>query len=94
MLAVIAKVTAKTDQVEAVKAGLESVISPTRGEDGCLLYDLHQDIENKNIFFFYENWDSMQHLEKHRMTPHMVHLGETIKDLLEKHVEVNVMDKL
>ncbi len=94
MITVIAKVTAQPDQIEAVKAGLESVIAPTRNEKGCLLYDLHQDIKDKNIFFFYENWDTMQHLEQHRMMPHMVHLGETIKDLLEKHMEVNVMDKL
>ncbi len=94
MLTVIAKVTAKEDQIDAVKAGLESVIAPTRNEEGCLLYDLHQDIEHKNIFFFYENWDTVAHLEKHRMAEHMVHLGETIKGLLEKHMEVNLMDKL
>lgn len=94
MLNVIAKVTAKIDQIETVKAALESVIEPVRNEEGCLLYDLHQDIKDKNIFFFYENWDSLEHLEKHRMTPHMVKLGHQIKDLLEKHMEVNLMEKL
>ncbi len=94
MLNVIAKVTAKPDQIEAVKTGLLTVIEPTRQEEGCLSYDLHQDIKDKNIFFFYENWDSLDHLEKHRMTPHMVELGHQIKDLLEKHMEVNLMDKL
>ncbi|MGI4750120.1 MAG: putative quinol monooxygenase [Janthinobacterium lividum] len=94
MLTVIAKVTAKTDQIDTIKAALESVLEPVRSEEGCLLYDLHQDIKDKNIFFFYENWDSLEHLEKHRMTPHMVHLGEMIKDLLENHMEVNLMDKL
>lgn len=94
MLTVIAKITAKKDQIEAVKTNLKSVITPTRNEKGCLLYDLHQDIEHKNIFLFYENWDSVAHLEKHRMTEHMINLGETIKDLLEKHLEVNLFEKL
>ena len=94
MLTVIAKVTAKADQVEAVKAGLESVIEPTRNEQCCLLYDLHQDMQHNNTFFFYENWESADHLEKHKLAEHMVHLGETIKDLLEKHMEVNLMYKL
>lgn len=94
MLTVIAKVTAQPQQVEAVKAALQTVLEPTRKENGCLLYDLHQDIEHKNIFFFYEHWDTVSHLETHRMTPHMVHLGETIKGLLEKHMEVNLMDQL
>ncbi|RYE09294.1 MAG: antibiotic biosynthesis monooxygenase [Sphingobacteriaceae bacterium] len=94
MLNVIAKVTAKTDQIEAVKAGLLTVIEPTRREEGCISYELHQDIKDKNIFFFYENWDSLHHLEEHRLKPHMVELGHQIKDLLEHHMEVNLMDKL
>lgn len=94
MLTVIAKVTAKEDQIEAVKAGLQSVIAPTRKEEGCLLYELHQDIDNRNVFFFYEHWDSPLHLDKHRLTPHMAHLGETIKGLLEKHMEVSLLEKL
>jgi len=94
MLTVIAKVTAKASQIDAVKTALQSVLAPTRNEEGCLLYHLHQDIENKDIFFFYENWDSVAHLEKHRMAAHMVDLGERIKALLEKHMEVNMMDKL
>lgn len=94
MITVIAKVTAKENETEAVKSALKSVVAPTRNEEGCVLYDLHQDIENKNIFFFYEEWDSVVHLENHRMSAHMVHLGETIKDLLEKHMEVNMMDKI
>lgn len=52
MLNVIAKVTATPDQIEAVKTGLLTVIEPTRQEEGCLSYDLHQDIKDKNIFFF------------------------------------------
>ena len=83
MLTVMAKVTAQSDQIEAVKAALQTVLAPTRNEYSCLLYVLHQEIEHKNLFFFYENWNSVSHLETHRMAPHIVHLGETIKELLE-----------
>lgn len=94
MLNVIAKVTAQTAHIETVKSALLAVLEPVRSEEGCLSYDLHQDIKDKNIFFFYENWDTLHHLEEHRMKPHMVELGHQIKDLLEKHMEVNLMDKL
>lgn len=94
MLTVIAKVTAKEDQIEAVKTALKSVVEPTRNEEGCLLYDLHQDIEHRNVFFFYECWDSPIHIDKHRLTPHMVNLGKSVKDLLEKHMEVDLLEKL
>ncbi len=94
MLNVIAKVTAQIEQTETVKTALKAVLEPVRKEEGCLSYDLHQDIKDKNIFFFYESWDTLHHLEEHRMTSHMVELGHQIKDLLEKHMEVNLMDKL
>jgi quinol monooxygenase YgiN len=94
MLTVIAKVTAKTEQTEAVKAELESLIVSTRKEDGCKLYDLHQDIQHKNTFFFYEEWESKEHLEKHAHSEHMVKMGQTIKDWLEKPMEVSLLEKL
>lgn len=52
MLTVIAKVTAQSAHIEAVKTALQTVLAPVRNEDGCLLYVLHQDIEHKNLFFF------------------------------------------
>ena len=40
---VVAKVTAKAEAVEAVRGELLKMVAPTRAEDGCLEYRLHQD---------------------------------------------------
>ncbi|WP_299971774.1 antibiotic biosynthesis monooxygenase [uncultured Roseobacter sp.] len=42
-LTITGNVVAKEDQIDFVKAELEKLITPTRAEDGCLQYDLHQD---------------------------------------------------
>jgi len=57
-LTIVAHITAKADKIALVKAELKKLISPTRIEEGCLQYDLHQDRNNPACFMFYENWQS------------------------------------
>ena len=35
-------------------------------------YDLHQSLENAEIWFVYENWRSMQDLDSHMKSVHCV----------------------
>jgi quinol monooxygenase YgiN len=55
---------ARPGQTEALGAALAALVAPTRGEAGCLNYDLYQSIENAEIWFVYENWCSMQDLDR------------------------------
>jgi len=56
---------ARRGQSEAASAAaLAALVEPTRGEAGCLTYDLHQSLENAEIWFVYENWRSMQDLAR------------------------------
>jgi len=41
-------------------------------EDGCLQYELKQNIDNKNHFVLLEKWESEEALSAHDKTPHMV----------------------
>ena len=56
---------------DIVKKELLSLISPSHSDDGCINYDLHQDIEDKSVFIFYENWTSKEKLDNHLQTPHL-----------------------
>ena len=58
---------ARPGQTEALGAALAALVAPTRGEAGCLNYDLYQSIENAEIWFVYENWCSMQDLDSHEV---------------------------
>ena len=61
-LIVIARVTAKEGHADEVKAALLELVEPTLKEEGCIQYDCHQDLEDANKFYFYEIWESADHL--------------------------------
>lgn len=69
-LTVVAKVVAKKDAVAALKAELIKLVEPTRQENGCLEYRLHQDNQDPSVFLFYETWESPACLEQHMNSSH------------------------
>ncbi len=64
-LTIVANITAKSDQIDLVKAELEKLIDVTRAEAGCIHYDLHQDNEKPAHFLFFENWESRELWQVH-----------------------------
>ena len=64
-LTIVANIKAKSDKIDLVKMELEKLINPTRAEEGCLQYDLHQDNDNSAHFVFYENWESRELWQVH-----------------------------
>lgn len=85
-LTVVAKIVAKSDSVDAVKTELFKLIVPTRKEDGCDEYKLHQDNENPAVFIFYETWESMGHLQKHINTDHYKAYVQAVGDLIAEKI--------
>jgi len=69
-LTVIARLLARKESADAVKGELSKLIAPTRNEEGCIDYRLHQDNDNPALFFFYETWESEASLGKHKETDH------------------------
>ena len=70
-LTIIARILAKSEHREMVKAELQKLIKPTLAEEGCINYDLHQDNENPDLFLFYENWSSRELWLEHMNNSHI-----------------------
>ena len=68
----VARVTAKDGCIDKLLEVLQSLVAPSRAEEGCITYDLHQDVENENLFMFYEVWESESHFEAHGKTKHFL----------------------
>jgi quinol monooxygenase YgiN len=49
---------------------LSSLIAPTRGESGCLAYELHRDPEHSGKFMFFEKFKSQAALDEHVASRH------------------------
>ena len=71
VLTIVAQITAKEGQQDLVRSELEKLIEITRGEAGCLQYDLHQDNDNPCFFVFFENWESRELWQQHMAAPHL-----------------------
>jgi quinol monooxygenase YgiN len=70
-LTITASILAKPEKRAFVKQSLLNLIPPTLLEEGCLNYDLHQDNENPNRFFFYENWTTRDLWLDHNASAHI-----------------------
>lgn len=70
-LTIIAHITAKPGQIDLVKSELLKLIEPTRAEQGCMDYVLHQDNQNPEHFMFYENWETRDLWLIHMETQHL-----------------------
>ena len=81
---VVAKVVAKRESVERVRGELLSLIKPTRNEEGCIEYRLHQDNEDPAVFIFYENWESEACLARHMESDHFKNYVSAIDGMLEE----------
>ncbi|GAA1899478.1 putative quinol monooxygenase [Lapillicoccus jejuensis] len=84
LLTVIAFMKAAPGKRDELKAALEALIEPTGQEAGYVNYDLHQSVEDPDRFFFYENWESGEHLDAHLATPHLVDFAARIPELLDE----------
>ena len=71
LFTVIAWLEAKPGKESELRAALLALIEPTRKEDGCVQYDLHEHTEQPGRFAFYENWTSKEHLDRHLASPHV-----------------------
>ncbi|WP_299492049.1 putative quinol monooxygenase [uncultured Shewanella sp.] len=70
-LTIIARIQAKPEKIDLVKSELLKLIEPTRQEEGCLQYDLHQDNTDPSIFMFHENWTSRELWQIHMANTHL-----------------------
>ena len=70
-LTIVARILAKETHRDLVKGELIKLIDITKQEKGCINYDLHQDNENKNLFLFYENWESRALWQTHMGNTHL-----------------------
>jgi len=90
MIKVIAKLTIKEDKVEEFKSAVPELIAETRKEVGCLGYQLFQDVKNKKVLTFVEDWESTEALQKHMNSRHFQAAMPMIAEFQEKEMELSV----
>ncbi len=68
-LTVVAQVKAAPGKEKQLKELLLSLVAPSRKDEGCVNYDLHQSADIPAMFYFHENWTSKELWERHMAKP-------------------------
>jgi quinol monooxygenase YgiN len=92
---VIAIITAKAGQREAILQVARANIPAVQAEDGCIEYSLATDAEGMgsfqaklgpDTFVFVEKWRDPAALKAHAASPHMAAYGAKVKEMVASRV--------
>ena len=89
-ISIVARISVREGEADTIKAELLKLADLSKSDKGCINYNLHQDKENSNLFFVYENWESYDFLQKHVKS---IHFTEYMKatELATEEFVVNKM---
>jgi quinol monooxygenase YgiN len=90
---VIARSVARSGKENRLRALLRGMLTPTRAESGCKLYELYES-DSKGRFYFYEIWESQTALDQHAASAHFKHLQQTVGELIQGPFEVNILERI
>ena len=93
-VSVIAQFTAQKGKVAALKKELVSLIALSRSEPGCITYVLHQSMEDKTCFMFYENWANKKDLDEHLKKLYIKKLMDKAGELLASPVKISLWEMI
>jgi quinol monooxygenase YgiN len=72
-------------QLESIKNALETHIQLTRSEQGCLIFDVTQDVDNKNKFNVYEEFTDAESFSAHQVRVSESSWGALSKNLVREY---------
>jgi len=68
---VVAVITAKSGSEAIVEQALKDLVTASRGDHGCLTYDLSASDSAPGTFITIEKWQSQEDLDAHMASPHI-----------------------
>jgi quinol monooxygenase YgiN len=84
----------KEEFTDKVKGLLENLVENSRKEEGCIKYDLHQDVVNPNVFVFHEVWKNKAIFDGHNSQEYVKHFFGLAPDLLSDKPQIIFTDKI
>lgn len=93
-LTVVAQVKAKPGKEAEVRKELLSLVGPSRKDDGCHNYDLHQAVDNPAMFLFHENWTTKAHLDRHLQKPDLQAVLGRVGQMVAEPPQITLWEKI
>jgi quinol monooxygenase YgiN len=80
----------EADAVEVFKA----LVEPTHREAGCILYALHQGVDDPRRLAFIERWASRELLDAHLQSAHVKQALERVEEIFGDGADIVVYEPL
>jgi len=81
-------IKAKEEYRNEVLEVLQNMVAETKKEEANELYTLHQGIDDKNHFVFYEIWKSKEGLDDHNQQPYIKAFGDLVEEKLQEKPQI------
>lgn len=88
-LQVVATIPARPESVHDVRAALVELAAATRGEEGCLSYELFESGAAPGTFVTVESWRAQDDLDSHLASAHVARAFEVAGPLLAGEVAIH-----
>ena len=93
-IVIVAKLKVKKEFFDEVYKELIKLHTNThKYDEGCIQYDLHEDIEDKYSFTFIETWENEESLSKHEKKEHFITFVGSVENKLES-LTIDKLSKL
>jgi quinol monooxygenase YgiN len=93
-LVVVGSFTAKPGKEAEAAEAFKALIEPTHGEEGCILYALHQGADDPRRLAFVERWASRDALDAHLASPHIQDVLARAEELFGDSGEIILYESL
>ncbi|KPE50250.1 putative quinol monooxygenase [Chryseobacterium indologenes] len=83
-------IKSKEEHQAEVLEVLQTMVTETRKEEANELYSLHQGIEDRNQFVFYEIWKNEEGLAQHNQQPYIQAFGAIVDEKLQEKPQIYI----
>lgn len=87
-------IKAKEEYRSDVLSQLQNMVTKTRKETANELYTLHQGIDDKNQFVFYEIWSNQEGLDHHNQQSYIKDFGNIIEEKLQEKPQIYITEMI
>ncbi len=84
MIKVVAKNKINVEKLETVLSLYEELVNATRMEEGCIKYELYQDVEDPSVLTMIEEWEDKASLDQHMKTEHFMRIVPMVGKFVEE----------
>lgn len=93
MLRIVAKSHIKDGEIDKAIKLYKDLVRDTLQEDGCISYELLQDVDNKNMLVIIEEWENEICFEAHKNSEHFIKIIPQISNI-RLSSEINILQRI